>query len=143
MAFIESVRRSGRSRNNINSAINITPLVDVMLVLLIIFMVSAPLLVNGVPLDLPKTQASNLNANPTSITLSLDGKGNFYLEKEAFSNAQQLIDKLNSKVDIEHKAMQQIFVRGDKKASYQSILEFLALLQQNNFVKISLLSLAP
>lgn len=131
--------RSRSKIKNFNSEINVTPFVDVMLVLLIIFMVSEPLLINGVPLDLPKTEAAPIATNIKPITISLDGKGGFYLGKKSYNNAEQLISKLNS--IITEKNTQQIFVRGAKQASYQSILEFLALLQKNNFTKISLLSL--
>lgn len=147
MSFSNSTKSSHSKRHRsslggFNSEINITPFVDVMLVLLIIFMVSAPLLVNGVPLDLPKVQSSNLEPDTKPITLSLDGKGGFYLENRPFSTAQQLVNELNIKINSQEKSQQQIFIRGSKQASYQSILEFLALLQNNNFTKISLLSLA-
>lgn len=147
MAFSTSNKNSHlksrrRCVNSFNSEINITPFVDVMLVLLIIFMVSAPLLVNGVPLDLPKVQSSNLESDTKPITLSLDEQGIFYLENEPFATAEQLLNELNTKINPQERLQQQIFVRGSKQASYQSILEFLALLQKNNFTKISLLSLA-
>lgn len=137
-------RRKQRSKTTqLKSEINVTPFVDVMLVLLIIFMVSEPLLVNGVPLDLPKAEATALDSNVKPITVSLDEKGNLYLDNNLCSNPEQLIEELNHKINPADKNTQQIFVRGAKEVPYQSILKFLALLQKNNFTKISLLSLVP
>ena len=83
MGVLSGRRRRGRGGRSPMAEINVTPLVDVMLVLLIIFMVTAPLLVAGVPLDLPDSRAAALAPEPNQVTLSLDGRGQVFLDDEA------------------------------------------------------------
>lgn len=87
------------------SEINVTPFVDVMLVLLIIFMVSAPLLVNGVPLDLPRSQAGPVQMEKTPLTVSLDGQGRLALNQDYYETFEALIAQLKTllKTDVEQK----------------------------------------
>src|SRR6202000_1408056 len=103
--------RRGRRRGRVMSEINVTPFVDVMLVLLIVFMVTAPLLTVGVPVDLPKTRAPALGQDkePLSITVAKDGK--IYLQKEVVT-ADALVAKLQA--ISQNGYDQRIFVRGDK-----------------------------
>lgn len=135
-------RRSGGSRRGLMSDINVTPFVDVMLVLLIIFMVSAPLLVNGVPLDLPKTQAGPVNTDTKPLTVSIDDQGRFAVNEEYYNNADEVIAKLKAVTDTGGDASKQrIFVRGAKTVEYQKILDLLATIQKAGFTNVALASL--
>ncbi|MDN5248728.1 MAG: biopolymer transporter ExbD [Alphaproteobacteria bacterium] len=132
-------RRSRRSKVNCMCEINVTPFVDVILVLLIVFMVSAPLLVNGVPINLPETQASYVPAESKSVTISLDENNQLYLNEQAMANKEQLLLALKQKILEPEK--QQIFVHGAKTAAYEKILQLLAVLQQAGFKRLALASL--
>ena len=135
-------RRSGGSRRGLMSDINVTPFVDVMLVLLIIFMVSAPLLVNGVPLDLPKTQAGPVNTDTKPLTVSIDGQGRLAVNEEYYNDADEVIAKLKAVTDTGGDASKQrIFVRGAKTVEYQKILDLLATIQKAGFTNVALASL--
>ena len=124
------------------SDINVTPFVDVMLVLLIIFMVSAPLLVNGVPLDLPKTQAGPVNTDTKPLTVSIDDQGRLAVNEEYYNNADEVIAKLKAVTDTGGDASKQrIFVRGAKTVEYQKILDLLATIQKAGFTNVALASL--
>ncbi|WP_019221163.1 protein TolR [Bartonella senegalensis] len=136
-------RRRRRSQSKMMSEINITPFVDVMLVLLIIFMVSAPLLVNGVPLDLPRSQAGPVRMESTPVTVSLDGQGRLALNQDYYETFEALIAqlKMTFKTDFEQKK-QRIFVRAAKTLEYQKVLQLLAELQKAGFSQVALASLA-
>ncbi len=135
-------RRSGGSRRGLMSDINVTPFVDVMLVLLIIFMVSAPLLVNGVPLDLPKTQAGPVNTDTKPLTVSIDDQGRLAVNEEYYNSADEVIAKLKAVTDTGGDASKQrIFVRGAKTVEYQKILDLLATIQKAGFTNVALASL--
>ncbi len=135
-------RRSGGSRRGLMSDINVTPFVDVMLVLLIIFMVSAPLLVNGVPLDLPKTQAGPVNTDTKPLTVSIDDQGRLAVNEEYYNDADEVIAKLKAVTDTGGDASKQrIFVRGAKTVEYQKILDLLATIQKAGFTNVALASL--
>lgn len=135
-------RHSGGSRRGLMSDINVTPFVDVMLVLLIIFMVSAPLLVNGVPLDLPKTQAGPVNTDTKPLTVSIDDQGRLAVNEEYYNNADEVIAKLKAVTDTGGDASKQrIFVRGAKTVEYQKILDLLATIQKAGFTNVALASL--
>src|SRR5256885_16323714 len=112
----ESGRRQ-RRRRGVMSEINVTPMVDVMLVLLIIFMVSAPLLTVGVPLDLPQTQAKSLDQDKEPLTVSVNTKGQDYLQ-----NSENKIDELEPKLQAITYARsgsdERIYVHGGKKEDY-------------------------
>src|SRR5258707_1252545 len=111
-------RRRGR-RRAVMAEINVTPMVDVMLVLLIIFMVSAPLLTVGVPLDLPQTQAKSLEQDKTPLQLSVDVKGRVFInDTEVAMN--ELIAKLKAITDARGGMEERIFMRADKKADYET-----------------------
>src|SRR3954469_3480189 len=108
-------RRRGRGRRGALSEINVTPLVDVMLVLLIIFMISAPLLTAGVPVELPKTEAGAMQDVPDPITLSIRFDGTIFVGEDAlpFSN---LAPRLKA---MANDAKRPIYVRADGRASYE------------------------
>jgi biopolymer transport protein TolR len=130
-------RRGGRGRRGALSEINVTPLVDVMLVLLIVFMVTAPLLTVGVPVDLPKTRAPALGQDkePLSVTVSRDGK--IYLQKEVVT-AEALVPKLQA--ISQNGYDQRIFVRGDKTVDYGRVMVVMGLLASAGFTHIGLVT---
>jgi biopolymer transport protein TolR len=132
-----SMSRSRRKRGRPMSEINVTPFVDVMLVLLIVFMVTAPLLTVGVPVDLPKTRAPALGQDkePLSVTISKEGK--IFLQKEAVSE-DALVPKLQA---ISRNGYdQRIFVRGDKTVDYGRVMVVMGLLANAGFTHIGLVT---
>lgn len=139
--------RRGRRRGNrrgLMSEINVTPFVDVMLVLLIIFMVSAPLLVNGVPLDLPQTSAGPVNMQTQPLTVSIDAEGKFAVNNEYYETAEEVVAKLKAQTQTTgDAAKQRIFVRGAKTIAYQKVLDLLAIIQKAGFSNVALASLPP
>ena len=119
------------------SEINVTPFVDVMLVLLIVFMVTAPLLTVGVPVDLPKVKASALTdqKDPIEITIKLDGT--LYLG-ESEVEFENLIPRLNAITDQNTEA--RIYVRGDRVVAYGRIMEIMSLINTAGYVKVALVT---
>ncbi|MDH7788738.1 biopolymer transport protein TolR [Ochrobactrum sp. 19YEA23] len=130
-------RRRGRKKA-LMSEINVTPFVDVMLVLLIIFMVSAPLLTVGVPIDLPDTQAKAMNADTQPITVSVSNEGKIYLQETEIP-IEEVVPKLQaiSKTGYEER----IFVRGDKAADYGTVMKVMARISAAGFKNIGLVTL--
>ncbi|APH74244.1 protein TolR [Aquibium oceanicum] len=130
-------RRRGRHHGLI-SEINVTPFVDVMLVLLIIFMVAAPLLTVGVPIDLPETQAKALNADTQPITVSVNDKGQIYLQETEIP-LEEIVAKLEaiSKTGYEER----IYVRGDKSADYGTVMRVMARISAAGFHNLGLVTL--
>jgi biopolymer transport protein TolR len=129
-------RRSHRSRPM--SEINVTPFVDVMLVLLIVFMVSAPLLTAGVPVDLPDAQAKPLAIDKTPITVTIDHDGKVFLQKDPVA-IDQLVPKLTALATDGPDA--RIYVRGDRTVSYGTIMQVMATISGAGFKHIGLVSL--
>ncbi|MGK8639418.1 protein TolR [Brucella anthropi] len=130
-------RRRGRKKA-LMSEINVTPFVDVMLVLLIIFMVSAPLLTVGVPIDLPDTQAKAMNADTQPITVSVNSEGKIFLQETEIP-IDEVVPKLQaiSKTGYEER----IFVRGDKAADYGTVMKVMARISAAGFKNIGLVTL--
>jgi biopolymer transport protein TolR len=129
-------RRSGRRRGAL-AEINVTPLVDVMLVLLIIFMISAPLLTVGVQVELPKTEASAVNDQTQPLTITVRQDGAIYIQE-----TQTPFDQLSTRLmalagDGFDKP---IFVRGDGKAPYEVVAQVMAALSSSGFTKINLIT---
>ena len=122
------------------SEINVTPFVDVMLVLLIVFMVTAPLLTVGIPVDLPKIKADALTdqKDPIEITLKLDG--NVYLG-ESIVEVENLIPRLNAITDQNTEA--RIYVRGDRAVAYGRIMEIMSIINTAGYVKVALVAQNP
>ncbi len=120
--------------------INVTPFVDVMLVLLIIFMVTAPLLTAGVPVDLPKTRAQPLSQDrePLSVTIRKDGR--IYLQNTPVE-AEDLVVRLTA--IAQNGAEQRIFVRGDTAVPYGRVIEVMAILNTAGFTKVGLVTGPP
>lgn len=122
------------------SDINVTPLVDVMLVLLIIFMVTAPLLTVGVPVDLPKTKAAALTEKNEPLTLSMDKDGKIFLQETEIP-FEELIPKINA--IMEAKPDTRIFIRGDQSISYGQIMQLMGTLNAAGYSKVALLAELP
>jgi biopolymer transport protein TolR len=128
-----------RARKPVMAEINVTPMVDVMLVLLIIFMVSAPLLTVGVPLDLPQTQAKSLDQDKNPLMLSVNVKGQVYLNDTEIS-LDDLVPKLKAITDARGGADERIFVRGDKKVDYGTVMKVMGRLSAAGFRRVALVT---
>jgi biopolymer transport protein TolR len=131
--------RRGRRRVAPMAEINVTPMVDVMLVLLIIFMVSAPLLTVGVPLDLPQTQAKSLDQDKNPLTLSVNLKGQVFLNDTEIA-LNDLVAKLKAITDARGGLDERIFVRGDKKVDYGTVMRVMGRLSAAGFRRVALVT---
>jgi biopolymer transport protein TolR len=120
--------------------INITPMVDVMLVLLIIFMVAAPLMVTGVPIELPKTTAAKLGQSKKPMVVTLTAEGKIQIRND-FVTREELIPKLREIRATEGDAV--VYVRADKKNAYGDVMDILGDVGQSGFGRVSLLSQKP
>ncbi|GJD55459.1 ExbD/TolR family protein [Methylobacterium dankookense] len=129
-------RRRGRRSGAINE-INMTPFIDVVLVLLIIFMVAAPMMTVGVPLDLPQSKASPLNSDTKPITLSIRQTGQVFLGEDELSD-DAIIPKLTetAKAGTEER----VFVRGDKRVDYGRVAQVMAIVTGGGFRKVALVT---
>ncbi|MCQ8279021.1 protein TolR [Acetobacteraceae bacterium KSS8] len=130
----------GRRRHKPMSDINVTPLVDVMLVLLIIFMVTAPLMTSGVNVDLPKTNAAPVNADTKPITVTIKQDGSLYMGDDPVTT-DQLVAKLQaaSQNDPNHR----IFVRGDQHIDYGRVMQVMGTITSGGFTHVALLAEQP
>ena len=137
MAFSLNQRGPTRGRYRPLSEINVTPLVDVMLVLLIIFMVTAPLMTSGVSVDLPKTNAQPINNDSRPLTVTIRANGDVYLQDEPVAT-QDVVDKL--KAIARDNPDRRIFVRGDKDLPYGRIMEIMGIITQGGFTHVALLA---
>ncbi|HZD91528.1 MAG TPA: protein TolR [Pseudolabrys sp.] len=131
-------RRRSR-RRNVMSEINVTPMVDVMLVLLIIFMVSAPLLTVGVPIDLPQSEAKSLNQDKEPLTISVNEKGNVYLQNEQI-DVDKLVPKLTAIAQARGGTDARIYVRGDKSVAYGTMMQVMGKLSAAGFHRVALVT---
>ena len=129
-------RRRGRRGGPINE-INMTPFIDVVLVLLIIFMVAAPMMTVGVPLDLPQSKASPLNSDVKPITLSIRQSGQIFLGEDELTD-DTIIQKLTeaAKTGTEER----VFVRGDKRVDYGRVAQVMAIVTGGGFKKVALVT---
>jgi biopolymer transport protein TolR len=130
-------RRYGRGRRGTLSEINVTPLVDVMLVLLIIFMISAPLLTAGVPVELPKTEAGAMQDQPEPLTVSIRADGSIYVGEDPIAFAR-LSDRLRVTAGADR--TRPIYVRADGRASYAVVAQVMAALSTSGFSSINLIT---
>ena len=129
---------SGPSREGgMMSEINVTPFVDVMLVLLIIFMVTAPLMTTGVALDLPRAEAPALGADEKQLVLSITGEEKYFLGKNEFPLDEL---KLRLAAIAKENPEQQVFVRADGKLAYEKVLQLLAVAQASGVGKVGLVT---
>jgi biopolymer transport protein TolR len=131
--------RRGRRRAPVMAEINVTPMVDVMLVLLIIFMVAAPMLTVGVPLDLPQTQAKSLELDKTPLQLSVDTRGKVFINDTEVAMAD-LIPKLKAITDARGGFDERIFMRADKKADYGTVARVMGQLSGAGFKRLALVT---
>ncbi len=132
--------RSSRRTRRLVSDINVTPFVDVMLVLLVIFMVTAPLLTAGVEVDLPKTQAAQTTGQDEPLIVSVNAQGKIFLQ-ETEMEQDVLIARL--KAITANKPEQRIFVRGDRSLSYGKVMEVMGALSEAGFAKVALVAEIP
>ncbi len=126
-------------RRPVMAEINVTPMVDVMLVLLIIFMVSAPLLTVGVPVDLPQTQAKSLDQDKEPLAVSVDEKGKVFLQNTEIS-VDELVAKLKAITDARGGFDERIYVRGDRKVDYGTVMKVMARLSSAGFKRVALVT---
>jgi biopolymer transport protein TolR len=131
---------AGRRRYKPLAEINITPLVDVMLVLLIVFMVTAPMITSGVSVNLPQANAKPVNSDATPITITVNGKDQIYLQNSQvqLSNLVATLQQIS-----QNNQDRRIFVRGDKTVSYGDMLQVMATITQGGFTKVALLAQQP
>jgi biopolymer transport protein TolR len=130
----------GRSRRKpVMAEINVTPMVDVMLVLLIIFMVSAPMLTVGVPLDLPQTQAKSLDNDKNPLMLSVNLEGHVFLNETEIP-LDDLVPKLKAITDARGGMDERIFVRGDKHVDYGTVMKVMGRLSAAGFRRVALVT---
>jgi biopolymer transport protein TolR len=122
------------------SDINVTPLVDVMLVLLIVFMVTAPMMTVAVPVDLPKTQAKTLSQDKEPLVVSISAEGRIYVQDKAI-RVDELVSKLKAITGANPEA--RIFVRGDKAIAYGKIMEVMGSISSAGFSKVALVAELP
>jgi biopolymer transport protein TolR len=120
------------------SEINITPFVDVMLVLLIIFMVAAPLLTVGVPIDLPETQAKSLTPETQPITISVNQEGKVFIQENEI-DAESILPQLEAIAQNGYE--ERIYVRGDRDADYGTVMKIMARISAAGYKKIGLVTL--
>ena len=130
----------GRARYRPLAEINVTPMVDVMLVLLIIFMVTAPMLTSGVPVDLPKVSAKPINSDAEPLTVSVNAEGKIFLQDQTL-DLSELVTRLQA--IAKNNAERRIFVRGDKSVSYGTILQVMGTITEGGFTKVALLAEQP
>ena len=141
---ISSASKGSNRRNRFQrtqmSDINVTPMVDVMLVLLVIFMVTAPLMTVGVPVDLPKTQAKAINEKVEPLTISISSDQKIYIQ-ETEVDLDNLVPRLRA--ITEAKPDSRIFIRGDQKIAYGLILQVMGTISAAGFEKIALMAELP
>jgi biopolymer transport protein TolR len=131
--------RRKHHRRKVMSEINVTPMVDVMLVLLIIFMVSAPLLTVGVPIDLPQSQAKSLEQDKEPLTVSVNEKGAVYLQNSEIG-IDDLVPKLQAIAEARGGNDARIYVRGDKSVSYGNMMKIMGRLSEAGFHRVALVT---
>ena len=122
------------------SEINVTPMVDVMLVLLVVFMITAPLLTVGVPVDLPKTKSSIIVGEDEPLVVTLNAKDKLFLQ-----DTEVALDKLVARLTAitENRKETRVFVRGDRKIAYGKIMEVMGLINRAGFDRVALITELP
>ncbi len=136
-ASVDIARGRGRTRYRQRAEINVTPLVDVMLVLLIIFMITAPLLTVGVEVELPRTQAQNLAADQEPITVTVKADGSVFIQ-ETETPVEELTPRLLAIAQTGYS--ERIFIRADGSANYASVIDVMARLKNAGFENMGLVT---
>ena len=126
-----------KNRKKAISEINVTPFVDVMLVLLIIFMVTAPLLTSGIKINLPESSSVLKNEKKEPVTVSLNSKGNIYINKKKFTR-DQLITKLKALEKVNKNL--KIYVKADKSINYGKVMDLMTVINKSGFTKVALVT---
>jgi len=134
-----TVGKRRHRRKPVMAEINVTPMVDVMLVLLIIFMVSAPLLTVGVPIDLPQSQAKSLDQDKEPLTVSVNTKGEVYLQNSEIK-IEELVPKLQAITQARGGNEERIYVRGDRKVDYGTVMRVMGRLSAAGFRRVALVT---
>ena len=135
--MLNRINNRMHKKNRVISQINVTPFVDVMLVLLIVFMITAPLLTVGVSVDLPKTKASQLNSKGDPIIISIKKNGELYIQEREIATLQ-LLPRLKA-ISSGNKNLR-IYVRGDKDVPYGLVLDTIAKIKSSGFKKVALVA---
>src|SRR5213594_808163 len=135
-----AVGKRRHHRRGVMSEINVTPMVDVMLVLLIIFMVAAPLLTVGVPVDLPKTNAATINDQDEPLVISIAKDGKLYLQDTEIP-LDSLVPRLNAITN--NKPDTRVYVRGDRAIDYGRVMEVMGTVSAAGFSKVALIAELP
>ena len=131
--------RRRHRRRPVMAEINVTPMVDVMLVLLIIFMVSAPLLTVGVPIDLPQTQAKSLDQDREPLTVSVNVKAQVFLQNTEIP-IDELVAKLKAVTDARGGLDERIYVRGDRQVDYGTVMKVMGRISAAGFRRVALVT---
>jgi biopolymer transport protein TolR len=134
---IDNGRRRGERRYRPMAEINVTPFVDVMLVLLVIFMIAAPLLTVGVPVHLPRTHAPAIAENTEPLVISVDAAGTIFISNSPVST-DSLVPRLEAITGANPNAI--LYVRGDREINYGRVLEVMSLISAAGFRKVSLIA---
>ncbi|MGB8756291.1 MAG: protein TolR [Pseudolabrys sp.] len=133
------IGRRKHHRRGVMSEINVTPMVDVMLVLLIIFMVSAPLLTVGVPIDLPQSQAKSIEQDKEPLTISVNDKGQIFLQNSEIT-VEDLVPKMQAVAQARGGTEARVYVRGDKKVDYGTMMQVMGRLSSAGFHRVALVT---
>ncbi len=133
---------SRRRKRKLKAEINVVPYIDVMLVLLIIFMVTAPLLNLGVDIELPQSNAKSMQEKKDPVIVSVDRAGNYFLTVEAGSNEAVTAEQLEAKIGaiVRQNPQVPVFVAGDGSANYQKVMDAMVLLQEAGVQRVGLMS---
>ncbi|CAK7193294.1 Tol-Pal system protein TolR [Commensalibacter sp. Nvir] len=135
-----SSNKGGRRGRRPQADINVTPMVDIMLVLLIIFMVAAPMMTSGINVDLPKTDAKPINSDTKPITVTVSQDGSIYLGDTTVDMTQLAVMLRNvSQNDPDHR----IFVKGDQRINYGRVMEVMGRITAGGFTHVALLAQMP
>lgn len=137
MSMAVGNKKGGRQRHRPVSDINVTPMVDVMLVLLVIFMVTAPLLTAGVQVDLPKTEAAPIKGDDQPLSVTVDAHGEVWIQ-ETHVTMDDLVPKLRA--ITAQKPDTRIFIRGDKTINYGKVMDVMGTLGAAGFEKVALVT---
>ncbi|MGC2717582.1 MAG: protein TolR [Pseudolabrys sp.] len=133
------IGRRKHHRRGVMSEINVTPMVDVMLVLLIIFMVSAPLLTVGVPIDLPQSQAKSIEQDKEPLTVSVNDKGQIFLQNSEIT-VEDLVPKMQAVAQARGGTEARVYVRGDRKVDYGTMMQVMGRLSSAGFHRVALVT---
>ena len=130
-------RRGRRAARRPMAEINVTPMVDVMLVLLVVFMVAAPLMTVGVPIDLPQTQAKQLNTEQKPVSITVTPEGEIFLQDQKVE-LDQLVEQIA--VVAPNGIEERIFLRGDQSSNYGEVMRVMGVLSAAGYTKIGLIT---